>query len=63
MTIFFLIANVFLVVAPLVPPAPGHSPFEHLPYFVSVIFLSPPRVGKISTDSDILFGKNLSYTL
>lgn len=37
-TVFFLVSNVFLVVVPLVPPASGYSPFEHLPYFVSPFY-------------------------
>lgn len=34
-TTFFLASNLFLVIVPLVPPSPGYSPYEHLPYFVS----------------------------
>lgn len=41
-TVFFLVSNFFLVVVPLVPPAPGYSPFEHLPYFVSSFCLLFP---------------------
>ncbi len=31
---FFFISNVFLVFAPLVPPAGGFRPYESLPYWV-----------------------------
>jgi hypothetical protein len=33
-TVFFLLSNVFLSVAPLVPPLPGHQVYESLPYYV-----------------------------
>jgi hypothetical protein len=32
--IFFLLSNVFLVVAPLIPPAPEFVLYKHLPYWV-----------------------------
>ena len=32
--VFFLVANVFLAVVPLVPPEPGKGVYEHLPYWV-----------------------------
>lgn len=33
-TVFFLASNIFLVVVPLVPPAPGMEVFKTLPYWV-----------------------------
>ncbi|KAM0753311.1 high-affinity methionine permease [Meredithblackwellia eburnea MCA 4105] len=35
--VFFLLANIFLVVAPLVPPAPGAEPYASLPYWLHVV--------------------------
>ncbi|KAI0065303.1 high-affinity methionine permease [Artomyces pyxidatus] len=35
--LFFFLSNVFLAVAPLVPPAPGLSPYVHLPYWLHVV--------------------------
>ena len=32
---FFFASNVFLVVVPWVPPAPGYHVFERIPYYVS----------------------------
>ena len=32
---FFFASNVFLVVVPFIPPAPGYQVFEHIPYYVS----------------------------
>ena len=32
---FFFASNVFLVVVPWVPPAPGYQVYEHIPYYVS----------------------------
>ncbi|KAI0945356.1 hypothetical protein AcW1_001599 [Taiwanofungus camphoratus] len=37
---FFLLSNVFLVFAPLVPPAPGFKVYEHLPYWSHVVAAS-----------------------
>ena len=34
----FLASNVFLVVVPWIPPAPGYQVYEHLPYFVSELW-------------------------
>ena len=31
----FLASNVFLVVVPWIPPAPGYQVYEHIPYYVS----------------------------
>jgi len=31
----FFASNVFLVVVPFIPPAPGYQVFEHIPYYVS----------------------------
>ena len=32
---FFFVSNVFLVVVPLIPPAPGYHVYERIPYYVS----------------------------
>lgn len=32
---FFFLANVFLLIVPFVPPAPGYQVFETIPYYVS----------------------------
>jgi amino acid transporter len=34
---FFFISNVFLVIAPLIPPAPGGSVYKDLPYWLHVV--------------------------
>lgn len=34
-TFFFFLSNVFLVLAPLIPPSAGFRPYEWLPYWVS----------------------------
>ena len=31
----FLVSNVFLVIVPWIPPAPGYQVYEHIPYYVS----------------------------
>ena len=31
----FLASNVFLVIVPWIPPAPGYQVYEHIPYYVS----------------------------
>ena len=41
---FFFVSNVFLVVVPFVPPAPGYQVFEHIPYYVSELYNSTIRV-------------------
>ena len=41
---FFFASNVFLVVVPFVPPAPGYQVFEHIPYYVSELYNSMIRV-------------------
>jgi len=33
-TAFFMLANVFLLVAPFIPPDSGQGPYEHLPYWI-----------------------------
>ena len=33
---FFFASNVFLVVVPWIPPAPGYQVYEHIPYYVGV---------------------------
>ncbi|CDZ97857.1 high affinity methionine permease [Phaffia rhodozyma] len=35
--IFFFLANLFLVIAPLVPPAAGNEPYKYLPYWLHVV--------------------------
>lgn len=42
-TVFFLVSNVFLIIVPLVPPAPGMEVFESLPYWVRVFFSFLPK--------------------
>jgi len=34
---FFFASNVFLVVVPFIPPAPGYQVFESIPYFLHCI--------------------------
>ncbi|KDQ60363.1 hypothetical protein JAAARDRAFT_152940 [Jaapia argillacea MUCL 33604] len=34
---FFLLANLFLLLVPLIPPAPGFEVYEHLPYWLHAI--------------------------
>ncbi|KAH8115936.1 amino acid transporter [Phellopilus nigrolimitatus] len=36
-TAAFLVANIFLAVVPLVPPAPGSAVYAHLPYYLHVV--------------------------
>lgn len=36
-TVFYFLANIFLVVAPLVPPAQGTRPYKNLPYWLHVV--------------------------
>ncbi|KAJ7170582.1 high-affinity methionine permease, partial [Mycena crocata] len=36
-TVFFLLANIFLVIVPLVPPADGNDPYESIPYWLHVV--------------------------
>ncbi|KAK7440411.1 hypothetical protein VKT23_017049 [Stygiomarasmius scandens] len=33
-TLFFFLANIFLVIVPLVPPSPGNEPYEAIPYWL-----------------------------
>jgi hypothetical protein len=40
----FFASNVFLVVVPFVPPAPGYQVFEHIPYYVSELHSPTIRV-------------------
>lgn len=35
--LFFFLSNVFLSIAPLVPPAPGMKPYKNLPYWLHVV--------------------------
>jgi hypothetical protein len=35
--IFFLLSNIYLVVAPFVPPTDGQNVYEHLPYFLHCV--------------------------
>ncbi|THH27689.1 hypothetical protein EUX98_g6511 [Antrodiella citrinella] len=39
-TVFFFLSNVFLVFAPLIPPAAGFRPYEKLPYWLHVVVAS-----------------------
>ena len=50
---FFFVSNIFLVVAPFIPPAPGYQVFEGIPYYVSEPHNSGIRVeclGSLTTD-------------
>lgn len=38
--VFFFISNVFLVFAPMIPPAPGFKPYKNLPYWVRLTAFS-----------------------
>jgi hypothetical protein len=35
---FFFASNVFLVVVPWIPPAPGYQVYEEIPYYVSKLW-------------------------
>jgi hypothetical protein len=35
--IFFLISNIYLVIAPFVPPSAGQNLYEHLPYYLHCV--------------------------
>ncbi|KAK4697321.1 hypothetical protein P7C70_g8229, partial [Phenoliferia sp. Uapishka_3] len=35
--IFFFLANVFLVIAPMIPPSAGNAPYTSLPYWLHVV--------------------------
>lgn len=37
MAIFFLLSNIYLVVAPFVPPSDGQSVYESLPYWLHCV--------------------------
>lgn len=41
-TCIFFLSNIFLVIAPWIPPARGFQPYETLPYWVSVSITSHP---------------------
>jgi len=34
----FFVSNVFLIIVPFIPPAPGYEVFEHIPYYVSELY-------------------------
>jgi hypothetical protein len=34
---FFLLSNIYLVVAPFVPPSAGQNVYEHLPYYLHCV--------------------------
>lgn len=36
-TLFFLLSNVYLVIAPFVPPSDGNSVYEALPYYLHCV--------------------------
>lgn len=36
-TLFFFLANLFLVIVPMVPPAEGSAPYAGLPYYLHVV--------------------------
>jgi hypothetical protein len=35
--IFFLLSNIYLVIAPFVPPEDGQNVYEHLPYWIHCV--------------------------
>jgi hypothetical protein len=35
--VFFLLSNIYLVVAPFVPPSAGQNVYEHLPYYLHCV--------------------------
>jgi hypothetical protein len=35
--VFFFISNIYLVVAPFVPPSKGQNVYQHLPYFLHCV--------------------------
>jgi len=35
--VFFFLSNVYLVIAPFVPPPPGQNIYEHLPYYLHCV--------------------------
>jgi hypothetical protein len=35
--VFFFVSNIYLVVAPFVPPSAGQNVYEHLPYFLHCV--------------------------
>lgn len=37
MTVFFLLSNVYLVIAPYVPPDAGQNVYEQLPYYLHCV--------------------------
>lgn len=37
MAVFFLLSNIFLVVAPFVPPSNGQNVYENLPYYLHCV--------------------------
>ena len=41
---FFFLSNLFLVIAPLVPPESGPSVYDNLPYWVSLHHLRSTRI-------------------
>ncbi|KAG5913711.1 hypothetical protein E4U42_000918 [Claviceps africana] len=36
-TVFFMLSNVYLVIAPFVPPSDGHGVYESLPYYIHCV--------------------------
>ncbi|KAJ9271256.1 hypothetical protein DTO212C5_2606 [Paecilomyces variotii] len=36
-TVFFFLSNLYLTIAPYVPPSPGQNVYEHLPYFLHCV--------------------------
>ena len=37
MTVFFFLSNVYLVIAPYIPPSDGQSVYEELPYYLHCV--------------------------
>lgn len=49
--VFFFLSNIFLLIMPLVPPALGRGPYEHLPYWVRVILFTVAKYAAHYGDS------------
>ncbi|KAL8286131.1 hypothetical protein RQP46_004619 [Phenoliferia psychrophenolica] len=70
--LFFFLANLFLVIAPLVPPSAGNAPYTSLPYWLHVVVgfgllaagvayyivwaLILPKLGKYKLERELVVG-------
>ncbi|KAG6335343.1 hypothetical protein ID866_3754 [Astraeus odoratus] len=56
--VFFFLSNVFLVVVPVIPPAPGYEVYRHLPYYIagmaSKVFEHPFDLTKVRLQAQVL---------